>query len=119
MEEQFYVYILASDKYGTLHVGMTSDLLNRVGEHKMKAGKKSALRDDIEKLVYYEIHADIKSAIRREKRLKFWERDWKVTLIEHSNPQWCDLYLEIGGDPSCEVMDPAVKQDDKAALIDG
>ena len=119
MEKQFYVYILASDKDGSLYVGVTSDLLKRMGEHENKAVSGATSRYHTGKLVYFEIHDNDKSAIRREKRLKFWERDWKVTLIERNNPEWHDLYPEIGGDPSFSIMEPTVKsQDDDMDLVD-
>ncbi|MDR4307757.1 GIY-YIG nuclease family protein [Chelatococcus sambhunathii] len=95
MERSFYVYILASQRNGTLYVGMTSDLVRRVWEHREGAvgGFTKAYR--VHHLVWFERHATAESAIRREKRLKTWLRAWKIDLIEMTNPQWDDLYEQI------------------------
>ena len=88
----YYVYILASDKNGTLYIGITNDLIRRVSEHKAKRKKKSfTAKYNVELLVYYEIFSNIYEAIKREKLLKRWKRSWKLTLIEESNPLWSDL----------------------------
>jgi putative endonuclease len=93
----FYVYILASQIGGTLYIGVTSDLIRRVAEHKSKAAESFTKRYDVERLVYFEIFEDIENAIRREKRLKKWTRAWKISLIEKENPNWNDLYPGIAG----------------------
>jgi len=94
MARQFYVYILASRKHGTIYIGVTNDLVRRVYEHKEKIIPGFTKDYDVDKLVYYEIYDDDdpESAITREKRLKGWKRDWKIALIEGSNPNWDDLY---------------------------
>lgn len=91
MNKRFYVHILASDHYGTLYIGLTSNLPKRVWEHKNKVVEGFSKKYDITMLVYYEEHANFEQAFLREKRLKAWKRDWKINLIEHSNPHWHDL----------------------------
>jgi putative endonuclease len=92
MEKTSYVYMMASGLNGTLYVGVTSDLAKRVWQHKEGLADGFTKRHAVKKLVWYEVHADIVEAIRREKRIKKWERRWKVGLIEASNPYWRDLY---------------------------
>lgn len=91
------VYILASQRNGTLYIGVTSDLVKRVWQHKsdLIAGFTNEYR--VHALVWFEMHATMDSAIRREKAIKEWKRDWKVRLIERSNPLWRDLYADIVG----------------------
>jgi putative endonuclease len=91
----FYVYLLASKPYGTLYVGVTSDLLKRVFEHKSKAVPGFTSRYGIDKLVWFEAHDSVESAIRREKQIKEWRRIWKISLIERENPHWVDLYPSL------------------------
>lgn len=91
----YYVYILASKKNGTLYIGVTSDLLKRVNEHKAKLVDGFTKKYDIQSLVFYEQYNDATVAIEREKTLKKWNRKWKIRLIEKMNPQWNDLYNEI------------------------
>jgi putative endonuclease len=86
------VYILASRRNGTLYVGITSDLLKRVGEHKNDLVEGFTKRYGVHKLVWYEVHETMESAIQREKGIKKWNRKWKLALIEQSNPQWQDLF---------------------------
>ena len=93
--KQFYVYILANKRNGTLYTGVTSDLLKRVWEHKEGLIRGFTKKYNIKKLVYYEICDDATNAITREKRIKKWRRRWKLQLIEKRNPQWKDLYEEI------------------------
>ncbi len=95
MEKQYYVYILASRKKGTMYIGVTSDIVKRVWEHKEKFVKGFTSRYNIDRLVYYEIYSDPENAIKREKRLKDYNREWKIELIEKDNPEWKDLYEEI------------------------
>lgn len=87
----YYVYILASDRNGTLYVGVTNDLLRRVYEHKEGAAEGFTKRHSVKRLVYFEVHESIEAAIRREKALKHWPRDWKLNLVERDNPDWRDL----------------------------
>jgi len=91
----YYVYLLASRKHGTLYLGVTNDLVRRVYEHKMKAVPGFTSRYGVDRLVWFECHEDPTSAIEREKDIKKWRRDWKIRLIEESNPEWIDLYEGI------------------------
>ena len=93
----YYVYILASHIGGPLYIGVTNDLIRRVGEHKLKIVEGFTERYDVVKLVYFEQFDDPENAIKREKRLKKWNRAWKVRLIEEHNPNWEDLYPGIAG----------------------
>jgi len=88
----YYVYLLASRKHGTLYVGVTNDLPGRVYQHKGKTVPGFTARYGVDRLVWYERYDDPVSAIAREKELKKWRRDWKVSLIEQDNPDWLDLY---------------------------
>jgi putative endonuclease len=90
-----YVYILVSQRNGTLYVGSTSDLVKRVWQHKNKVALGFTAKYNVHNLVYYEFHATAIEAARREKRFKNWPRQWKVNLIEEKNPTWCDLYEDI------------------------
>ena len=95
MSKQYYVYILASERNGTLYIGVTSDLVKRIWQHKNKKVKGFSSKYNINKLVYYEQTNDIDSAIKKEKQLKNWKRKWKLELIEKNNPKWKDIYAEI------------------------
>jgi len=95
MNKEFYVYILASKRNGTLYIGITSNLIKRVWEHKNDLVEGFTKRYNVKNLVYYEVHADAQNAITREKRIKKWRRAWKLKLIEEKNPDWKDLYEEI------------------------
>jgi putative endonuclease len=95
MEKTSYVYMLASALNGSLYVGVTSDLVKRVWQHKEGLADGFTKRYAVKKLVWYEVHTDIMEAIRREKQIKKWERRWKVELIEGANPYWRDLYAAI------------------------
>jgi putative endonuclease len=89
------VYILASARNGTLYTGVTSDLLKRVWEHKSDLVEGFTKRYGVHVLVWFELHEDMLSAIRREKTIKGWKRRWKIELIETMNPEWRDLYAEL------------------------
>ena len=89
------VYILASHYSGTLYVGVTSDLVKRIWEHKNDIVEGFTKRYRVHTLVWYEVHETMESAIRREKAVKAWKRQWKVTLIENENPDWKDRYAEL------------------------
>lgn len=95
MDTQYFVYILASKRNGTLYVGVTSDLTKRVWEHKNDVVEGFTKEHGVKTLVYYEGHKDVEQAIRREKRLKRWDRKWKLELIEKDNPDWNDLYETV------------------------
>ncbi|MBA4320226.1 MAG: GIY-YIG nuclease [Flavobacterium sp.] len=88
----YYVYILASKRNGTLYIGVTSDLKKRIFEHKNDLIEGFTKKYKVHHLVYYEQTTDVRSAIEREKRLKKWKRKWKLALIEKMNPNWEDLY---------------------------
>ena len=90
-----FVYILTSQRNGTLYIGSTTDLIRRIWEHKNNIRPGFTAKYSIHRLVYYEIHENILEAARRERRLKDWCRKWKLTLIEQFNPEWKDLYEEI------------------------
>ena len=90
-----YVYILFNKKYGTLYVGVTSDLRQRVYEHKHKINKSFTAKYGVDKLGYFECYEEIGAAIRREKQLKGGSRAKKIELIEKMNPTWQDLYFKI------------------------
>lgn len=95
----YYVYILASKIGGTLYIGVTNDVIRRVAEHKLKLIESFTKDYGVVKLVYFERFDDPENAIKREKRLKKWKRDWKIALIEKDNPDWNDLYSGIDGPP--------------------
>ena len=88
----YYTYILASKPYGTLYVGVTNGLLQRVGDHRDGAGSRFTARYGVDRLVYFETFSTIDDAIQREKSLKRYRRQWKINLIERDNPDWLDLY---------------------------
>jgi putative endonuclease len=90
MPKRGFVYILASRRNGTLYTGVTSDLRRRVWAHKQDALEGFTKRYGVHRLVYYEAHDDIRDAIQREKRIKTWNRQWKLELIEKDNPNWRD-----------------------------
>jgi putative endonuclease len=89
---QYYVYILANKRNGTLYIGVTNDLIRRVYEHRNNLIEGFSRKYVVHLLVYFEIHNDIYHAIEREKQLKKWQRNWKIELIEKENPEWIDLY---------------------------
>ncbi len=93
--KNFYVYILCSKRNGTLYTGVTSNLIQRVYEHKNDLADGFTKTYKIHLLVWYEIHPTAESAITREKQIKAWKRAWKLRLIEEGNPQWSDLYETI------------------------
>ncbi|HAT2067962.1 TPA: GIY-YIG nuclease family protein [Legionella pneumophila] len=96
MEEmQYFVYILASKVYGTLYTGITSNLVQRIYQHKKGLAEGFTKRYNVHRLVYYEIHSDVYEAIIREKHIKKWNRQWKINLIEQNNPQWLDLSIGL------------------------
>ena len=89
---QYYVYILASKKNGTLYIGVTNDLLKRVHQHKNDLVEGFTRKYKVHNLVHYEAYNWVQDAIIREKRMKKWKRQWKIALIEKSNPDWEDLF---------------------------
>jgi len=95
MNRQPAVYIPASKRNGTLYIGVTSDLVKRVWEHRNGLVEGFSKRYGVHRLVWYEPHGSMESAIQREKRLKEWKRSWKIRLVEKINPGWEDLYSKI------------------------
>lgn len=91
----YYVYILASERNGTLYTGVTDNLARRIWEHKHDLAKGFTEKYGVHSLVYYEQHQDIEQAISREKQMKKWKRYWKIKLINKMNPEWKDLYSAI------------------------
>ena len=91
-ERRYSVYIMASQRNGTLYIGVTNHLAARAFQHRSGHGSRFTSKYAVTRLVWYEHHADINEAIGREKQLKKWERRWKLELIESVNPDWADLY---------------------------
>jgi len=94
-EKLFCVYILASQRNGTLYVGVTSNLPKRVWEHREGFVEGFTKQYDVKRLVWYEVHGEAIAAITREKQIKKWNRQWKLNLIEKLNPEWRDLFEDI------------------------
>jgi putative endonuclease len=95
MEKKYYVYLLSNKPYGTLYIGVTSNLIQRVYQHQEGFVTGFTKKYDIYHLVYYEVHLDINEAIVREKRIKRWHRQWKIKLIEQNNPHWLNLAIGL------------------------
>ena len=95
MLKQPCVYMLASKRNGTLYIGVTSDLIKRVYQHRMELVEGFSKRYGIHDLVWYEVHETMESAIQREKQLKNWSRQAKITLLERTNPDWHDLWMDL------------------------
>jgi putative endonuclease len=93
----YFVYILASKPYGTLYIGVTNDLLRRVGEHRNGTASGFTRQYHVHRLVWYEHWHSIDGAIQRETSMKRWKRDWKINVIEHDNPHWDDLCPNLIG----------------------
>ncbi len=109
MDKNYYVYILTNKVGGTLYIGVTSDLIKRVYQHRTKAVQGFTEKYGLDRLVYFEVFEDPENAILREKRLKKWNRAWKIELIEDNNPDWHDLYLNLTG---ATVLDSRVRGND-------
>ncbi len=97
MEKQFFVYMLASRKEGVLYVGVTSDLRQRIWQHRQSLPGSFSHRYNVKSLVWFEAVMNAESAISREKQIKGWRRAWKIELIQRVNPEWRDLYADICG----------------------
>ncbi|WP_415902420.1 GIY-YIG nuclease family protein [Neptuniibacter sp. QD29_5] len=95
MQKQPAIYILSSKPQGTLYIGVTSNLPQRIWQHKNDFIEGFTKRYQVHQLVYFELHETIQSAITREKQMKAWKRQWKINLIETQNPNWADLYSTI------------------------
>jgi putative endonuclease len=98
MEREPFVYILASAFRGTLYIGVTSDLMRRIWEHRVGVADGFTKKYSVHSLVHFEPFGDMDSAITREKQLKRWHRQWKINLIEEKNPHWEDLAVGLGFD---------------------
>jgi putative endonuclease len=109
MPKQPTVYIMASEKNGTLYTGVTSNLIKRVWEHKNDAIPGFTQRYGVHTLVWFELHPTMESAIRREKSIKGWKRKWKLDLIEKENQNWHDLYDSITGLESDSLSRTAIR----------
>ena len=92
---QYFVYLLASRKNGTLYVGVTNDLVRRAYEHRNGLTGGFTSRYGVHRLVWFESTGSIEAAIHKEKQIKNWKREWKIALLEQSNPEWLDLYPSI------------------------
>ncbi|MBR7746302.1 GIY-YIG nuclease family protein [Undibacterium baiyunense] len=90
-----YTYILSDKPRGTLYIGVTSDLIKRIWQHKESFVDGFSAKYGLKKLVWFEVHEDISEAIKREKQLKKWNRVWKIELVEKTNSEWRDLYPEL------------------------
>ena len=97
--KQPVVYILASKPYGTLYIGVTSNLSSRIDAHRLDVVEGFTTKYGVHRLVYFELHDSMYDAIQREKQLKKWNRAWKLELIESENPDWRDLAEDFGFDP--------------------
>jgi putative endonuclease len=91
------VYLPATRKRGTLYIGVTSNLVARTGQHREPIVEGFSKRYDVTMLAWYELHGTMESAILREKQLKKWNREWKLQLVQESNPEWRDLWDDIAG----------------------
>ncbi len=97
MSKPGYVYILTNQRNGTLYIGVTSDPIGRIYQHRTSVTGGFTAKHGATRLVYFEVHDDIGMAIAREKQLKKWRRRWKLELIERDNPEWRDLWPDIAG----------------------
>jgi putative endonuclease len=95
MDRAYYVYMLASSRYGTLYLGVTSNLVKRVWQHREELAEGFSKEYAVKKLVWFEVHKEVYAALTREKQLKKWRREWKIALIQQANPMWRDLYPDI------------------------
>jgi putative endonuclease len=115
MEAQSWLYILASQRNGTLYTGVAANLLRRIWEHLDGIIPGFTRRYGVKRFVWYEVHGEVRDAIAREKAIKRWRRAWKLALIEAENPQWLDLYETMNGGPvalnpqTCVIPDAAPK----------
>ena len=115
MEKQPCVYILASRRHGTLYIGVTSNLIGRLWQHRTKVIRGFTSQYCVARLVHFELAETMEAAIAREKQVKAWKRDWKIALIERENPLWEDRSVELGFDKAA----PRVSAHSSAACIHG
>ena len=98
--DQYFIYILASQRNGTLYIGVTNDLSRRIAEHKHDVIEGFTKKYQVHSLVYFEVFNDTENAIKREKQLKRWKRLWKLKLIDQVNPEWKGLYYDLSSSGS-------------------
>ena len=103
-DHSYFVYLMASRRNGTLYCGVTNDLVRRVQEHREGRAESFTQKYGVSRLVWFEQHKDINEAILREKRIKKWNRDWKIALIDAENRDWRDLAVDLGLDPLASVI---------------
>ena len=94
-----YVYIMTNKSNHVLYIGVTTDLVRRVAEHRGSSGSRFTIKYNCSKLIYYEVYNEIEDAIHRETQLKGWQRRWKIDLIEQVNPKWQDLGVSLCDNP--------------------
>ncbi|MHC4882415.1 MAG: GIY-YIG nuclease family protein [Planctomycetota bacterium] len=102
----YYVYIMTNRCNGTLYIGVTNRIWRRVREHREEINEGFTKKYAIKRLVYYEVHGDVNKAIKREKSMKKWPRQWKLNVIESLNPTWLDLYEFIHEQGNMLLIDP-------------
>ena len=113
MEKQPCVYLMASNRNGTLYVGVTSNLVQRAWQHRERVAGGFSDRYSVTRLVWYELHSSMESAITWEKRIKKWNRAWKVRMIDEANPSWRDLWADVTGQqPKANSMDSRLRGSD-------
>jgi len=113
MEKQPCVYLLASDRNGTLYIGVTSNLVGRVWQHREHAVDGFSARYGVTRLVWFELHGSMESAIQREKQMKKWNREWKLRVLDAANPSWRDLWPDIiGAVPKATSIDSRLRGND-------
>jgi len=93
----YFIYIMASQRHGTLYIGVTNNLIRRVYEHREKITPGFTAKYNVNRLVWFDQTDSIEAAIQHEKRLKHWQRAWKIEMIEKANPEWEDLYASLFG----------------------
>jgi putative endonuclease len=91
----YYVYLITNKPYGTLYTGVTNNLVRRIYEHRNGLAEGFSKQHELDRLIWYEVHQDIIPAIKREKSIKKWRRDWKINLVQKVNANWDDLYDSI------------------------
>ena len=104
-----YVYIVTNKRRGVMYIGVTTDLIRRVSEHRQSLIPGFSKRYNCTRLVWYEVHEDVRMAIQKEKSLKRWYREWKIALVENGNPAWRDLFSEMSGlvsDKDLALLEP-------------
>jgi putative endonuclease len=119
MERDPAVYIMASGFHGTIYTGVTSNLLQRVAQHRAGIPGGFTRKHRVKRLVWFELHGSMEHAIRREKQLKNWRREWKVALIAVANPLWRDLAEDFGFEPLLKKVDPGSSPGDGTCGADG